>query len=180
MTNKKDYLNGLGTGIILVSTLFFIFIHFLWPSPSLTKDESDPLYQDKNNQLLTSEKVGDNHQLSGTVEGQQSQEENNKDDSNNKELENDTKVTEEGKEGITETNIEDPSISEPKMIHVVIPEGYTSGSVSKILMNYGVIDDYKSFDDYCVINKKDRAIKSGVYELPEDGSFEDILNVIAP
>ncbi|WP_105619891.1 hypothetical protein [Vallitalea okinawensis] len=201
MTNKKDYFKGLGTGIIVTSALFFIFVYFTWPSTPSTVDESnmtqiveetteadkDGTSIAKNTETDTADKAAETAKddVERDIERQNTMENDTKKGEKeitsdvveeNHSVEKDVDESDSGKED----KPVDELANDVKIINVVIPSGYTSNGVGIILYEHGIIEDYKAFNEHSILVKKDYSIRSGTYQLAKGASFDEILAVIAP
>lgn len=166
MTNKKDYFKGLGTGIIVASALFFIFVYFSWPSPPSNVDESNPT----TNTVVDT--TGKEIEGASVVEVETEKTANADEDEDTKDK--DLKESDVEEEKPLDNTIED------EVVNVVIPAGYTSNGVGIILYEHGIIENYAAFNEYSMRIKKDYSIRSGTYQLTKGASFNEILAIIAP
>lgn len=101
---------------------------------------------------------------------------------------------------VTELDIQDPSnnnedisidVSEPSegdmntdapesfQITFTIARGMSSRQVSELLVEKGLIGDAVDFDDYIKRQGKASVIRIGIYTLPKDSDYLEILNAIA-
>lgn len=75
------------------------------------------------------------------------------------------------------TNLPDET-AQPKSVTFAIEKGMSSNKVSKRLQEIGLIEDAKDFNEYLIAEDKVSVIQVGTYELPEDCTYEDIINAI--
>lgn len=92
---------------------------------------------------------------------------------------NDTVINEEdhaGGQDITEDKTDDSTVGDT--ITFIIDRGMSSGQVSELLKQKGLIEDAKDFDNYIRRMGKAKVIRIGTYVLPKDTSYEMILDAI--
>lgn len=63
-------------------------------------------------------------------------------------------------------------------VEVHIPHSSTAKTISKILEEEGVVDDAAAFLEYVSERKKQRYIRSGTVELPQNGDYEEVLDLL--
>lgn len=71
----------------------------------------------------------------------------------------------------------EPSI-QPSQISFTIEKGMASGQVANLLVEVGLIEDATAFNRYIVYQGKESIIRIGSYTLPQDASYDDIINEI--
>lgn len=71
-----------------------------------------------------------------------------------------------------------PTLAPEESIEFVIKSGESSYTVSKALMEAGLVEDASDFDQYLVDNGYSRRINSGTYEIPLDSTEEEIAKII--
>ncbi|MFT4143799.1 MAG: hypothetical protein QM644_05030 [Mobilitalea sp.] len=75
-----------------------------------------------------------------------------------------------------------PSVTEQpevaKLVTFEIQKGMSSNKVSKLLQEIGLIEDAKDFNEYLIDENKVSVIQVGTYELPENCTYDDIVNAI--
>lgn len=207
---NKDYIKGLGTGIILTSAIFFIgFLVSPKETVIVEKNYTNVEETKKANEVVELSKEEPNTDVkekprnktdekdteTSSTEAQTEATEESKNESTETEvkevvtLEDSQQVIDKpDKESITEQSSNDSlkdkesddlsSSNENNYIEVKIPEGYTSNGVGIILQEHGIIDDYKAFNLYCVRNKVDNNLRSGIYAFQSSTSYEDIVKLM--
>lgn len=91
-----------------------------------------------------------------------------------------TKVEQEEKEEeLQKADVaENPPSKVVYYVEVNIPSSSSASSISKLLEEEGVVDDAEAFLKYVSDRKKQRYIRSGKVELPQNGDYEEILNLL--
>lgn len=69
-------------------------------------------------------------------------------------------------------------VIQPNEISFMIKKGMASGEVANLLVEVGLIEDAKAFNQYIVYQGKESIIRIGSYTLPHDASYDDIINEI--
>ena len=72
----------------------------------------------------------------------------------------------------------EPDTDIDNTITFTIVEGMSSGQVSELLKQKGLIEDVVDFDNYIKENGKSTIIRFGTFVLPRDASYSDILTAI--
>lgn len=198
-TMNKDYVKGLGTGIILTSAVIFIVFLLFPEKPATTALESsdtatveqtenvakEPESEHSKEQTKDSIVIGDGKKnredkdqvtASTDVQPEDVPDKDVSETSDEEHTPENETVSEDEKETIPE-DTEATAIAE---VVVVVPEGYTSNGVGIILEEHGIIDDYKAFNNYCVQNKIDGKLRSGTYAFTPDTTFETIVKAMLP
>lgn len=76
--------------------------------------------------------------------------------------------------------VTDSPTSEPaETVTIVISGGDSSYTVSRKLVEAGLVEDAREFDAYLVDNGYSRTIRTGTYRIPVDASWEEIADIIA-
>lgn len=91
--------------------------------------------------------------------------------------ETDTDVSELSNEE-SDTGTSDSSDENTDNVTFTIVRGMSSGQVSELLMQEGLIDDAEDFDNFIIRNGKASVIRIGTYTLPKDSDYEMILEAI--
>lgn len=65
-----------------------------------------------------------------------------------------------------------------KQISFTIERGMSSGKVAELLVEVGLIEDAKEFNEYIIDKGKASIIRVGTFSLPEDASYADIVKEI--
>lgn len=78
----------------------------------------------------------------------------------------------------TDADIDTPS-TDQTYITFTISRGMSSGQVSELIMQKGLIENAVDFDNYIKQKGKSGVIKIGIYTLPIDSDYQKILEAIA-
>jgi Predicted periplasmic solute-binding protein len=71
-----------------------------------------------------------------------------------------------------------PTVTPEGSVEIIITSGESSYTVSKALMEAGLVEDASDFDRYLVDNGYSRRISTGTYEIPLDSTQEEIAKII--
>lgn len=85
---------------------------------------------------------------------------------------------------VTETPSPSPSpiqteIPDSESVTIVIVRGDSSYTVSRRLVEAGLIEDARGFDTYLVDNGYSKTIRTGTYKIPLGATWEEIARIIA-
>lgn len=64
-------------------------------------------------------------------------------------------------------------------VTLVIQRGESSMTVSKSLQELGLVEDYKDYDKFLCDGGYDHYISAGIYEIPINSSYEEIVRIIS-
>ncbi len=197
----KYYMRGLGIGIILTTIILSISFHsssnIQLSDEEIIKraEELGMISNEKENPdeiLKTSSEAADNNETMDTIEDNKQEDAQTSEpteDQTKEEMEAETieEISDETKEisegtGNSDTREQpeqvDESTQQDLTVAIEIKEGMTSEDVASLFKNYGVVKDYKHFNQYMVENGYSKIINYGLFELPLDASYEQIADVI--
>ncbi len=193
--NLKYYLRGLGSGIIIATTVISI-------TYAITNRDSAIIQKAKELGMVFAEDTKENNEQSSS-DKQTDEQTSSKDESvtNDKEEDTEKDTTKKSDETTTEeTTTETPSTKAPEATTpttetadtppsedtttvaskytITIKRGMSSESVAIIFKNHGVIDDIEAFNDYLVKNGYASRIRVGVYEVTRGASYKELAKII--
>ncbi|NMB08387.1 MAG: endolytic transglycosylase MltG [Tissierellia bacterium] len=67
----------------------------------------------------------------------------------------------------------------PNLIIVNIPTGSLPGKIGEILESKGLVESKEEFVEKTIEMKMDTKLKSGDFEIPDNSTIEDIINIIS-
>jgi len=187
----KYYLRGLGTGIIVATVILCIAF-------AVRTSEKEIIRQAKKLGMVFEE--NSNNNINDTSNGDEST--TLKDDSSQEPGENSTDDSTSSSDSASEptsddttTSEEEPSEEEPsetetttvgqedsttgEMVTITIKGGSASGTVARLLFNYGLVDNAALFDNYLCTNGYDKRIRAGTYTIEMGSSYEEIAEIIS-
>lgn len=68
---------------------------------------------------------------------------------------------------------------EPTTITISIPKGSDSATIGKVLVDNGLVNSAKEFNDKVKELDLEKSLRSGEYDIKKDSSLEDIVKIIA-
>lgn len=198
----KYYLRGLGIGII-VSVIFFVVYtnnrdtsmtddeiktrarelgmieNTIISNPSQTGDSVDDSVSENINaetditdktDIINSTDTGDTTDSSESSEDQENDNAVNIPDSTDSVINTDSTDNTD--------NTVNTDISEAETVIIIIERGDSSYTAAKKLVDAGIIEDAKEFDQYLSQNGYDKKILTGSHEVPINGTYEALARAI--
>lgn len=87
-----------------------------------------------------------------------------------------------GSENKSQENIEKDKIEEKKemekVLNISIPKGAASQTVSEILEKEGLVEDKDEFHTYITEKGLETKLKYGEYEIPDNATFDEIIEIL--
>lgn len=194
----KYFIRGLGIGIIFATVVMMIAVSFHTNDANTIKraKKLGMVFQDNNKnqtqditteQTTTKKEETESSDSESTTEsittekteaGTTSQDNSEKNTtSNNVETEATTESVTTKAEEIT-TEAETTTVNTSKTATFTITSGMPSGRVAKLMAEKGIIDNATQFDNYLCSRKLEKGIRTGVYELPLNMTYEAAAKAI--
>lgn len=160
MTQKM--LQGLATGIFFTTSI--LSLNFYFTDNFQIKNEFAPFSEEalqdflQENDLITVNQT-EYEQLLTNVEN----------------IDGETTELHTNNQDVEEDIVEDV---EAKEITIIITVGMSSGTVSLLLEEKGLIDDYQQFTDYLMNNQLESKIKAGEFQLSTELTIKEIADAL--
>lgn len=173
----KYYLRGLSIGVI-ISVIFFT-VYTNNRNQNMTDDEIRARAKELGmieNSILNSSNQTSNMEEDPTEPDEPTSQEEPADLTDSQDELDQYDISQEKLDDVTEPD--NTELDSVETVTIIIERGDSSYTASKKLLEAGIIEDAKDFDQYLSQNGYDKKILTGSHEVPVTGTYEDFAKSI--